>query len=89
MIKEATLHLACPEACFQATTEAGCFDEIQRWYSGEHSGTQVSYLDCIAMIRQESMTVESQRLFAFLGPLNLFALTSGKLQHPIRDPTVF
>ncbi|EXJ59419.1 uncharacterized protein A1O5_12300 [Cladophialophora psammophila CBS 110553] len=91
MIKEATLHLACPEACFQATDGADCVNKIRRWYLGTSPGTQLSYLEGIELIRQESMSVEIQCRCAFLGPLNLFALTSSlhglifQYQHCFRE----
>jgi hypothetical protein len=77
VIKEATMQMACPEACFQASTEADCFDQTQHWIgTGGHS-LPMSVLTGVEMLRQSSVTPQNQFLLGYLGPLNLFVLTSG------------
>src|SRR5689334_22679167 len=34
-VKELKMDLACPEPCFQATTSAECFSQIQIWTASE------------------------------------------------------
>lgn len=73
------MQMACPEACFQASTEADCFEQIQRWIVAEHRGVKMYVLTALEMLRQPSITPLNKRVLGYLGPLNLFVLTSGML----------
>lgn len=73
------MQMACPEACFQANTAADCFDQIQRWIAAEHHGATIYVLTALEMLLQPSITPLNQRILGYLGPLNLFVLTSGML----------
>lgn len=86
------MQMACPEACFQTSTEAECFEQIQRWIGTDDHSVPMSVLEAVEMIRQPSLTPQSQRVLGYLGPLNLFVLTSSlhsllfQAQHSLEVP---
>lgn len=78
VIKEMRMHMACPEACFQAGTAAECIDEIHRWMPSSSLFYDNLFCEAVEMICMASMDVDVCQNFAWLGPLNLFAIVSGK-----------
>lgn len=72
------MHPACPEACFQAATAEECYDQIKRWIIGRSPVSQIPFRSVIESLCQKSVTQDTRRALAYLGPLNLFALISGK-----------
>ena len=70
------MHMASPEACFQAGTADECIAEIHRWMSP-------SSPFCNFLLRQAleniigTMDQKTQDKLAQLGPLNLFVIVSG------------
>ena len=68
--------MASPDACFQARDAASCFDEIELWVGAKDYGGPMSVLSAVEMIRQSSLTPRNRRVLGYLGPLNLFVLTS-------------
>lgn len=73
------MHLASPEACFQATSAADCHNQVKRWM-GAGSVSLTPFRSVLESLCQKSLKPVTFRSIAYLGPLNLFALTSGKLQ---------
>lgn len=69
--------MASPDACFQARDAAACFDEIELWVSAKDYGGPMSVLNAVEIIRQSSLTPQNRRVLGYLGPLNMFVLTSG------------
>jgi hypothetical protein len=78
MINEMKMHMAWPEACFQAGTASSCEEEIKRWVPKSSSVFNLTLRDALEQVCRERMDSEVQRKFADLGPLNLFAIISGK-----------
>lgn len=75
------MDMACAESCFQAATSNECYAEIQadRW---RHQGWQRAREVCSAVetLCRDSDKIQHEHLVALAdqGPLNLFAMTSGK-----------
>lgn len=74
------MHLACPEACFQAASAAECYDQVKRWIVNGNSVSLTPFRSILESLCQKSLTQDTCKIIAYLGPLNLFALTSGKLR---------
>jgi hypothetical protein len=77
MVNEMKMHMAWPEACFQAETADQCAKEIENWVSKSVSVFKLTLRDAVERACSDEMTPESHREFADLGPLNLFAIVSG------------
>lgn len=73
-IKEMKLQFACSEACFQAPTSEICFQRLQS--DTVHQGHLLSSVT--AMMCKGPIGTETQSVLADAGPLNMFALTSGR-----------
>jgi hypothetical protein len=78
MINEMKMHMSWPEACFQAETASSCAEEIKRWLPKSSPVYRLTLRDAVEQVCREGMNTESQRTYAQLGPLNLFAIVSGK-----------
>jgi len=78
VIKEMKMHMACPESCFQAATPEDCFAQIGAVAGPSTPFCSLLLRDAIENMCTEELTQESQRNLAQLGPLNLFAIVSGK-----------
>lgn len=78
VIKEMKMHMACPEACFQAATAEECLMEIKRWLPAGNPFYRISFRSAFECVCRESITLHMQQTLADLGPLNLFAIISGK-----------
>ncbi|EGS17106.1 uncharacterized protein CTHT_0074360 [Thermochaetoides thermophila DSM 1495] len=76
VIKEMKMHMASPEACFQAATAEECLEQIHRWMHPETPFYSLLLRDAIEHLCLETMTPETHRRFAQLGPVNLFAMVS-------------
>lgn len=78
VIKEMKMHMASPEACFQAETAEECIDEINRWMPPTSPFCSLLLREAIENLCLDTLTPESQQQFSQLGPVNLFAMVSGE-----------
>lgn len=78
VIKEMKMHLATPESCFQAITADECHREIQTHLPCGHSYWSLSFRGAFEALAKDNFSQSMRHIIAGLGPLNLFALTSGK-----------
>ncbi|KAK3935642.1 hypothetical protein QBC46DRAFT_271313 [Diplogelasinospora grovesii] len=76
VIKEMKMHMASPEACFQATTAKQCIEEIHRWMSPSSPFCSILLREAIEDVCSDTMGPDLQDRFSQLGPLNLFAIVS-------------
>lgn len=76
VIKEMKIHMATPDACFQAPTADNCYDQIKRLLPVESHYWKISFCNAFKSLFQENLTAGLHYDLAALGPLNLFALTS-------------
>ncbi|KAJ2893600.1 hypothetical protein MKZ38_008423 [Zalerion maritima] len=77
VIKEMKMHLATPEACFQAPTAEDCLREILLWVSPSHPCRDMLLSEAIENICTESIAPDAHQQFGQqMGPLNLFAIVS-------------
>jgi hypothetical protein len=77
VIKEMTMHLASPEAAFQATSSDECLRELYTWQSRSALIRSITFREVVESFCRSSITGATQQCFADLGPLNLFAVVSG------------
>ncbi|RFU34098.1 hypothetical protein B7463_g2207, partial [Scytalidium lignicola] len=77
VIKEMKMHMAAPEACFQAATEDECYQQIHKWLPADASYWKISFRTAFENICKNNFSTNLAHLTATLGPLNLFALISG------------
>jgi hypothetical protein len=77
VIKEMKIHTALPEACFQAMNANECYEKIHLFLPPESLYWKVSLCSAFQTLCRESLEVTVRDGLAALGPLNLFALTSG------------
>lgn len=78
VIREMTSHVAWPESCFQAATAQDCEAEVHAWTARSPFLCNLTICEAIEMVCKGDMGDEMHRVFADLGPLNLFAIASGK-----------
>jgi hypothetical protein len=78
VIKEMKMSMASPEACFQAATAEECIDQIYRWMPLTSPFCTLLLRDAIENLCLDNLTQEVQQQYSQLGPLNLFAMVSGK-----------
>ncbi|OQE18909.1 hypothetical protein PENFLA_c020G01697 [Penicillium flavigenum] len=76
VIKEMRMHMATPEACFQATTADQCHHQLQLFLPARSLYWTISFRGSFESICKDDLSVNICDLLATLGPLNLFALTS-------------
>ncbi|KAL2192657.1 hypothetical protein P885DRAFT_47133 [Corynascus similis CBS 632.67] len=76
VIKEMKMHVATPEACFQAASAEECIDQIHRWMPPASLFCSLLLREAIENLCLDNMTPASQEQFAQLGPVNLFAMVS-------------
>ncbi|RFN45078.1 c2h2 transcription factor [Fusarium flagelliforme] len=76
VIKEMTMHLASPEAAFQAISSGECFRELYTWQSRSALIHSITFREVVESFCRSSITGATQQCFADLGPLNLFAVVS-------------
>lgn len=78
VIKEMKMHVARPDGCFQAATAEECLQELRIWSGHSPVLSTLTFHEAVEMVCRGGMTEETQRALANLGPLNLFAVISGK-----------
>jgi len=78
VIKEMRLHMATPEACFQATTADQCHRQIQIFLPARSIYWSISFRGAFESLCKDDPSANIRHLLATMCPLNLFALTSGK-----------
>ncbi|KAJ5857401.1 hypothetical protein N7455_008295 [Penicillium solitum] len=76
VIKEIRMHMATPEACFQATTADQCHHQLQLFLPARSLYWTTSFRGSFESLCKDDLSVNIRHLLATLGPLNLFALTS-------------
>ncbi|KAF0637477.1 hypothetical protein FPSE5266_09730 [Fusarium pseudograminearum] len=76
VIKEMSMHMASPEAVFQATTSEDCYQELCKWQSRSAPIRNITFRQVVEIFCKNPIPNEMQRYFADLGPLNLFAVVS-------------
>jgi len=79
VFKEMNIHMAAPEACFQAETADFCHQMIQLYLPPESTYWGMSFRKTFEALSQLEMPSCLQYSISSLGLLNLFALASGKL----------
>ncbi len=78
-VPELQAELACPEACFQATSASECFAYLTAWLSHPSAAAgRMSILEAIEHLSHEDMGWENLRTFTHLGYLNFGFLAMGK-----------
>jgi hypothetical protein len=70
------MHMASPEAAFQATTSEECCRELCNWQSRSAPICKITFRQVVESFCKSPIPIETQRCFADLGPLNLFAVVS-------------
>lgn len=85
MISEVQTDLVCPEACFQASTEAECLHHLLVWLSDPLlKGRHLSIAGAMEILSGSKLDTQTQLFFAHLGELNLFVLVAGTfVEHSI------
>ncbi|KAK4039005.1 hypothetical protein C8A01DRAFT_16967 [Parachaetomium inaequale] len=76
VIKEMKMHMASPDACFQAATAEECIDQIHRWMPPTSLFPSLLLREAIENLCLDTLTPESIQQYSQLGPLNLFAMVS-------------
>ncbi|KAL2167284.1 hypothetical protein VTG60DRAFT_1443 [Thermothelomyces hinnuleus] len=76
VIKEMKMHMATPEACFQAATAEECIDQIHRWMPPGSPFCSLLLREAIENLCLDTMTLAAQEQLSRLGPVNLFAMVS-------------
>ncbi|PTD06354.1 hypothetical protein FCULG_00011714 [Fusarium culmorum] len=77
VIKEMSMHMASPEAVFQASSSAECYQELCNWQSRAVPICSITFRQVVEIFCKSPIPDGMQRYFADLGPLNLFAVVSG------------
>jgi hypothetical protein len=77
VIKEMSMHMASPEAAFQAISSEECARELYNWQSRSVQTRNITFREVVESFCRSSIPNVMQRCFADLGPLNLFAVVSG------------
>ncbi|PKS08387.1 hypothetical protein jhhlp_005331 [Lomentospora prolificans] len=76
VIKEMKIHLARPEACFQAETAEECLEELQKWTAQSAILPVLTLSEAVEMVCKGAMPEGMHETLAHLGALNLFAMIS-------------
>ncbi|KAF5984154.1 C2H2 zinc finger transcription factor [Fusarium bulbicola] len=76
VIKEMSMHMAFPEAAFQASTATECAQELQNWHLRSALMKNITFREVVERFCGKPFSNDMRRLFADLGPLNLFAVVS-------------
>ncbi|KAF5597360.1 C2H2 transcription factor [Fusarium pseudoanthophilum] len=76
VIKEMSMHMAFPEAAFQASTSIECARELQNWHLRSSLLQNITFREVVERFCGRPFSNDMRRLFADLGPLNLFAVIS-------------
>lgn len=78
VIKEMRMHMATPEACFQATTADQCHQQLQLFLPPRNLYWNISFRGSFESLCNDDLDLNTRQFLATLGPLNLFTLASGK-----------
>lgn len=78
VIKEMKMHMATPEACFQATSADECHQQIQLHLPVDSAYWSLSFRGAFESLSKDTFSPVMCQAIADLGPLNLFSLTSGE-----------
>lgn len=78
VIKEMKMHMARPEACFQAATGEQCFEELRAWSCQSPMAASLTLSEALEMVCRGGISEDVRLSLANLGPLNLFVIISGK-----------
>ncbi|KAF5722896.1 C2H2 transcription factor [Fusarium mundagurra] len=76
VIKEMTMHMAFPEAAFQASTSTECARKLQNWHLRSTLMKNITFREVVERFCGKPFSNDMRRLFADLGLLNLFAVVS-------------
>ncbi|ROT34504.1 hypothetical protein SODALDRAFT_329757 [Sodiomyces alkalinus F11] len=76
VIKEMKMHMARPDACFQAATAEECLEEIQNWSARSPFLPLLILSEAVELVCRGELGEDMHRSLADLGPLNLFAVVS-------------
>ncbi|KAK4135923.1 hypothetical protein BT67DRAFT_448813 [Trichocladium antarcticum] len=76
VIKEMRMHMASPEACFQAATGEECIEQIHQWMQPTSPFCSLLLREAIETLCLDTLTPDSQERLSQLGPVNLFAMVS-------------
>lgn len=71
------MHMAVPEACFQAPSADECYDQVRIHLPESSYYWKMSFRFAFRNICKENLAGDLRTALAALGPLNLFALASG------------
>lgn len=71
------MHMASPEACFQAPTADQCHNQILIHLPAGSCYWDISFRGAFESLSKNSLSPDTCQALADLGYLNLFALTSG------------
>jgi hypothetical protein len=77
-LRELSMDIACPEACFQAPSSGQCFEAIQTWISRSHRRDPILFSSFLKAFCQGEMNVDTQFSYANHGFMNLWAVVAGK-----------
>ncbi|PGH10833.1 hypothetical protein AJ80_07384 [Polytolypa hystricis UAMH7299] len=77
VLKEMRNHVAGPETCFQATSAEECFQQIQMWMPAYSLFWKISFRSIFEHACDPDLSMDMRHTFAAVGPVNLFAMTSG------------
>lgn len=78
VFKEMNINMATPEACFQAETADLCHQKIQSHIPAGSAYWGLSFRHAFEALSQPELSPIMRNSIASLGPLNLFAMASGK-----------
>lgn len=78
VFKEMKIHMAAPEACFQAETADLCHEKIQLYLPTGSAYWGLSFRRAFEVLSQPELSPSMRHSVAGLGPLNMFALASGQ-----------
>lgn len=85
VIREMANHLSVPDICFNSPTADQCYNQIRTSLPSSSHYWTMSFGNVFKGLCSESLPIDIQYDLALLGPLNLFALTSGEFSGvPIR-----
>ncbi|KAJ5167776.1 uncharacterized protein N7482_003370 [Penicillium canariense] len=76
VIKEMKMHMAMPEACFQALTADECHQQIQTHRPSGNAYWSLSFRGAFEALAKDHLSPNMRHIIAASGPLNLFSLTS-------------
>lgn len=84
------MHLAVPDSCFNSPTADQCYEQLRASLPSGNQYWKMSFGNVFKGLCSESLAMDIRYDLASLGPLDLFALTSGQFfgQPPFRKLTL-